>query len=294
MSDTAITKTSEPSTLVSDCSLPSLPEAFFELKIAINSNTTDRKRISNILMRDPVMCARTLQLAKSAYFMSDRDIDTIDDAVQTIGTNALISIAMAVYVLDVFSKVDSELVNMKQFWKQSIRMGIAARTVAKFCPLKQRYSYDHYYIAAMLARIGKLVLYIESPDIAEDIIKQANKAHEPKFIIEERLLGYTHADLSYELLKFWGLSPSIYKSIPYYIYPDKVPDEYKETAYITHAAYYLQFAWFHNNEGHYIDLPSKPNELAYQYLGVETMDLVACSTLIDAEFEFLCKGLNLN
>jgi len=294
MEDLEKMKISKASELVSNSKLPSLPEAFFELKTAINSNTTDRKRVSNILMRDPVMCARTLNLAKSAYFMSDRGIETIDDAVQTIGTDALTSIAMAVYVVDVFSKVDSEFVNMKLFWKQSIRMGIAARTIARFCPLKQKHNYDHYYIAAMLSRIGKLVLYIESPDIADDIIKLAHEEHVPKFIIEERLLGYTHADLSHELLKLWGLSPSIYESIPKYIYPDNVLEEYKETAYITHAAYYLQFAWFHNDEGLYIEIPSKPNEIAYNYLGVETMDLIACTALIDAEFEFLCKCLNLN
>ncbi len=293
MIDSEKTRTSRPVDIVDGTNLPSLPEVFLELKAAINSNIIDRKQISKILMRDPAMCTRTLRLAKSAYFISAREIETIDDAVQTIGTNALTSIAMAVYVVDVFKNIDSDLVDMEKFWRQSIRMGISARTIARSCPFKQKHTYDHYYIVAMLSRIGKLALYIERPQIAAEIIKQANKAHVPRFIIEEQLLGYTHADVSYELLKHWGLSPLIYKSIPYYIYPDEVPDECKETAYITHAAYYMQFAWFHNNEGHYIDIPSKSSELAYKYLGIEAMDLVACTSLIDAEFEFLCECLNL-
>jgi len=294
MSYSAKTRTSSPSDLVYGINLPTLAEAFFDLKRAIDSHTTDRGLISKILMRDPVMCARTLKLANSAYFMSGREIQTIDDAVQILGTNVLTSIAMAVYVVDSFRGIDSDLVDMKKFWKQSIRMGLSARSIAKFTLTEQQHAYDHYFIAAMLSRIGKLVMYVECPQIAEDIIKQANEAHVPKYIIEKQLLDYTHADVSYELLKHWELSPSIYEPIPHYIFPDEVPDEYKETAYLIHAAYYMQFGWFHNGEGHYIELPSEPSDLAYEYLGIKTMDLMACTTLVDEEFGLLCSHLNLN
>jgi len=294
MSYSAKTRTNSPSDLVYGTNLPTLAEAFFDLKRAINSNTTDREQISKILMRDPVMCARTLKLANSAYFMSGREIETIDDAVQILGTNVLTSIAMAVYVVDSFREIDSDLVDMEKFWKQSVRMGLTARSVAKFALIKRQHTYDHYFIAGMLSRIGKLVMYVECPQIAEDIIKQANEAHVPKYIIEKKLLDYTHADVSYELLKHWGLSPSIYGPIPHYIYPDKTPDEYKETAYLIHVAYHLQFAWLHHGEGHYIEIPSEPSNIAFEYPGIKTMDIMACATLIDEEFDLLCNDLNLN
>lgn len=111
--------------LVNGSKLPSLPEAFFSLKNAIDSRTTDREQISQILMRDPVMCARTLRLAQSAYFISNKIIETVDEAVQVLGTNVLSTIAMGVYVVESFNGIDSDLVDMKKFWKQSIRMGLS-------------------------------------------------------------------------------------------------------------------------------------------------------------------------
>jgi HD-like signal output (HDOD) protein len=279
--------------LINGADLPSLPEAFFKLQSAIDSKTSDRDQISRILMRDPAICARTLKLANSAYVMSNQKIETIDDAVKILGTDTLVSIAMAVYIIESFSGIDSNLMDMKKFWKQSIRMAIAVKTIAHFCLSISQYS-DRYYIAGLLSRIGKLVLYVKYPEIAEGIIKQANNEHVPKFIIEEKILGFTHADISYELLKLWSLPPSIYEPIPHYIYPDNVPNEHLLSAYLMHAAYYMQFAWFHNGEANYIELPSEPNDIAFKYLRIETIDLIACTSMIDDEFELVCNYMDID
>ena len=181
---------------------------------------------------------------------------------------------------------------MKKFWRQSIRMGISAARIAKFC-VSSPQSTDLYFIASMLSRIGKLVLYIECPEVSNEIIKLADEEHVPKFVIEDKLLGFTHAKVSYELLKLWGLPPTIYKPALYYIYPEDVPVEYMLTAYLIHAAYYMQFAWFHNGEANFIDLPSKPHDKAFEYLKIRTMDLMMCTKLIDDEFDLLCRNFSL-
>ena len=279
--------------LVRGTNLPTLPEAYLELRAAIDSETTDIEDIAKLLTRDPVMCAKTLKLANSAYFSSGRSVETIDDAIHIIGTDVLATIAMSVYVLDVFFGIDSDLVDMKKFWKQSIRMGISAGRVAKFCLSSNQYT-DRFFIASMLSRIGKLVLYIESPEIASEVIKQAEEEHVPKFFVEEKILGFTHAAVSYELLKLWGLPPTIYEPVLYYIYPENVPSQYMLTAYLIHAAYYMQFAWFHNGEANFIDFPSRTNDRAFEYLKIRTMDLMMCTNLIDDEFQLLCNNFNLD
>lgn len=273
--------------------LPSLPEAYFELKKIIDSDTADREQISKILVRDPVLCAQVLKLANSAYFSGGRSVQSVDDAIQILGTDVLVTLALTVYIIDAFKDIDPRLMDMKKFWKQSIRMGISAGKIAKECLPKDQYS-DYFFIAGMLSRIGKLVMYLLSPDIMEAIVLKAEREGLPKFEIEKNILGYTHADVGHELLKVWGLPKSIYEPISHYIYPVSVPKDYKLTAYIIHAAYCLQFAWLHDGQAYKIDIPSKPFRPAFKHLGVDNMEMMKYTNIIDEEFTQMCMDFNLN
>ena len=286
-------KPNSPGELVRGNALPSLPEAYFELRKVIDSDTADLGHISQILKHEPVLSAQVLRLANSAYFSGSRSVDSVDDAIQIVGTDVLVTLALTIYIIDAFKGIDPGLMNMKKFWMQSIRMGIAAGRIARFCLTTFQYS-DYIFIAGMLSRIGKLVLYIQCPDIMQAIFIKAEREGVPKFEIEKDILGYTHADVGHELLKYWGLPPTIYEPVAHYIYPENVPDDYKLTAYIIHTAYCLQFDWFHQGKAYKIDMPSRFYVPAFKYLEVDNMDMMMYTKVIDEEFVHMCKDFNLD
>jgi HD-like signal output (HDOD) protein len=279
--------------MVRGAALPSLPEAYFELKKVIDSDTADREKISQILLREPVLCAQVLKLANCAYFSGGRSVQSVNDAIHILGTDVLVTLALTIYILDAFKGIDPELVDMKKFWKQSIRMAITAGKIAKESVPKNQYS-DYYFIVGMLSRIGKLVMYMQCPEVMAAIVVKAEQDGLPKFEIENNILGYSHADVGHELLKHWGLPKNIYEPISHYIYPEKVSKDYKLTAYIVHAAYCLQFAWLHQGQAYKIDLPSRPFRLAFNYLGADEMEMLKYTDAINEEFSQMCKDFNLS
>ena len=99
-------KPGNPAELVRGSDIPSLPEAYFELKKVIDSETADLEHISEILIRDPVLCAQVLKLANSAYFSGGRPVLLIEDAIQILGTDALVILALTVYIINAFKGID--------------------------------------------------------------------------------------------------------------------------------------------------------------------------------------------
>jgi len=158
-----------------------------------------------------------IKLVNSSFYGFQARIDTISRAITVVGVADLKNLVLATSVVDTFNQISSDLVDMNDFWLQSIRCGAIARLLAKQSAVLHS---ERLFLAGLLSHIGRLILYQKLPELSEKVLKLAdyNAALIPS--IEQELLGFTFADVGGELIKAWSLPDALYEAIAYQLTPE--------------------------------------------------------------------------
>jgi len=182
--------------------LVSLPDLYFKLEQTIASPSSSLDDAAEIIQSDPALAARLLRIANSAFYSLPSEVSTVQRALMVIGTRQLKELAMATIVIDMFKAEDNPFISMKEFWEHSIACGIACRVIAIYLGRKD---YDQYYLAGLFHAIGRLILFTEFPEIAEQTTALSLEQKIPLYEAENRILGFNHAHVGHALLKNWNL-----------------------------------------------------------------------------------------
>jgi len=225
--------------LIQNPVLPALPESLANLLELVESKASITE-ISEAISFDLTLTLRTLELANSAWYKRNPRVSDVATAIQTIGISTLYIIIFSSSVTRNFQGISSDLVNMNIFWKQSIRMGVAARMLAE---KNDQSAPIRLFTAGLLSYIGKLILYTSAPGISQRILKQSKENMTSHYNVELDILGYSHCDVSAELMEKWHFPDSLHVPIRYYMHPLDAPENYRVSAAILYLAHYLQFTY---------------------------------------------------
>lgn len=210
----------------------SLPMFYTQLSQAIDHPRSSIGDIAKIISEDQGLTARILKLANSPMFGYFSKIDTITQAVTIIGVLQVRDLALALSVMDVFRGIPKDLVDMEQFWKHSIATGLAARLLAT----SQRESnLERFFVAGILHDVGRLVMYVQIPDLCRDLLEQCNGTGTLLHRAERKLLSFDHADVGGTLLKRWKIPPRVAEPVGSHHDCAKA-EEYPREASILHLA----------------------------------------------------------
>ncbi|MBL4584025.1 MAG: HDOD domain-containing protein [Pseudomonadales bacterium] len=182
--------------------LVSLPDLYFKLEETIASPTSSLDDTAQIIQSDPALAARLLRIANSAFYSHPTEINTVNRALMLIGTRQLKELAMATVVIDMFKTTDNAFISMKDFWEHSIACGIACRAIAIYLGKRD---YEQYYLSGLFHAIGRLILFTEFPEIAEQTTSLSLEKKIPLFEAENQIMGFNHAHIGHALLKNWNL-----------------------------------------------------------------------------------------
>lgn len=200
------TKTATPSLDVADLidrveNLLSLPDAVVRLNALLADPDVSIDEIGEVVRLDPALAARVLRSVNSAYYGLRARVDTLSQAISMIGTRELHTIALATSAALAFRNISSRLIDMESFWQHSVRAALAARAFATAGGRRDR---EQVFMAGLLHDVGQLVIYHQLPQHATAIL-QAVKGGESQDLVEQELLGFTHADVGAALLERWNL-----------------------------------------------------------------------------------------
>ncbi|QGY40097.1 HDOD domain-containing protein [Pseudodesulfovibrio cashew] len=181
--------------------LPALPQVFLELQQAINADNTSADDLASVISRDPSLTAFLLRMVNSAFYSLPMQIDTISRAVTVIGVNQLSTLAVGTSVISLFKDVPAEVMDMEQFWKHSIVVGLLAR---RLCRMTGKGDPERAFVAGLLHDIGQLILLQTEPERASAVLGHARASGELLWDKEKALLGFDHATLGGMLLRKWN------------------------------------------------------------------------------------------
>lgn len=223
-------------------SVPVIQHRLTELLDDLDSKT-DWQVIADVISHDPALTARVLKLANSARYQSSHKINTVNDAVAAISDDDLRTLITTTTAIDAFSHVDTDLVDMTDFWNHSLCCGLAARVLAERC---RRAEPDHVFVAGMLHDIGQLVIYHVLPALARRILEKAGEPEEYRYRAEKEVMGITHAEVGAELLREWGFPEKLVEVVQFHHEPDRAVNYPVETALVhisTHAVNRIEPSW---------------------------------------------------
>jgi HD-like signal output (HDOD) protein len=140
--------------------LPTIPAVVQRLIKALRDPDVDARKIGEALSRDPVLSAKVLRVANSAFFGGQRSMASIDAAVAMIGTQALYKLVVACGVEASFEGIQS--IDLRLFWRDAL---VAATAASKLAP-RLAADPEAAYLCGLLHATGHLILCRSYPDIA--------------------------------------------------------------------------------------------------------------------------------
>jgi putative nucleotidyltransferase with HDIG domain len=200
-------KTISVEELVADVStIHSLPLFYTRLDETINHPRSSISDIGKVISEDQGLTARILKLANSPMFGYFAKIETISQAVTIIGIQQVRDLALALSVMDVFSGIPKELINMEQFWRHSIATGLASRMIAT----SQRESnLERFFVAGILHDVGRLIMFIRFPEICKEMLDECRENKRLMYLVERERFLFDHAEVGGTLLRKWKIPPGV-------------------------------------------------------------------------------------
>ncbi len=210
----------------------SLPEVIFKLGQLLNSPYVTNGEIGEVIINDPALTARVLQLANSGLLESPARIETVSGAIALIGREVLRNLVVAASVASQFNGIPPVLIDMERFWLNSVACGVIARSLAFRCRV---FDSEPLFVAGLLHKVGRLAFYSCRADLYREVLEASEPSEDAVNLGERRVFGFTHAELGAELLRLWGLPERLQIAVAYYLAPSSAP-RYRKSAALIHVA----------------------------------------------------------
>lgn len=213
-------------------SLFSLPDIYLRLKAVLDDPNSSIVDMIAVIRQDPGMTARLLRMVNSAFFGQPVKIETVDRAVNLLGTQQIHDLALSTSVTEVFSKVHNRVINMEKYWYASVRCGVTSRLIAYRCKILDS---ERLFVAGLLQDIGHLIMYTALPDEMTAILQQANNDIARVASLEQEQLGFDFTDVGAEMMHAWNFPDSLIEITAFHMEPKKARYYPLETAIVNMA-----------------------------------------------------------
>lgn len=242
--------------------LVSLPDVYYRLEALAEKPNSTLDDFALVLSSEPDLCARLLSLANSAFYSFPASIETVDKAVQVIGTRQIRELVLATSIINAFSQVPMTMVNMRTFWEHSVAVGVFAKAIGQYCHLTQP---ERFYVSGLLHDIGRLVFYLKLPGLMHDLLIEREASQQYLYALEQEALAYSHGEAGGHLLKNWRVPQSIYEPVMYHHTPAGSTDFLSVT-----AAIHVADVWVNK---HQLGSSGERFELPFDAFALEQLNL---------------------
>lgn len=181
--------------------LPLLPAVVCDLMTLDPNSSHFYDKVTELSESDPPLATRVLKIVNSAAAAPSHTITNLHEALIRVGVNKILYFITSVSVAKVFTPVTEQ---QKAIWQHSVETAHIAEFVAENMP---DFHVDKHmaYTCGLLHDIGRFVLF-EITAKAIDVIDSHGwdtPIELPE--VENRILGFTHAEVGYVAAKKWQL-----------------------------------------------------------------------------------------
>jgi diguanylate cyclase (GGDEF)-like protein len=189
--------------------LPSVPAVILQVLNLSQNPDISTVKLANVIARDPALTAKFLKVANSAWCGVRYEITTLDRAVNLVGLNGAMSLALSFSLVRGLQKTGNESFNHQAYWRRSVIAATAARSVGIFINARNK---EEFFLAGLLQDIGILALNDALPAYAS-LAAGANGEHGALVEMETKELHTDHTQVGSWLLRKWGLPSRLIEAV---------------------------------------------------------------------------------
>ncbi len=171
-----------------------------------------------VIQVDPALTGKVLKLCNSAYYGFQREIASLEEAGNLLGTRTLVNLVLTTSAGRYFRNYGSASpASQKSLWKKSVTHAVAARLIAE---ANGRVEKERAYTAGLLQNLGSLVLdrfFQEGQAYVAAIAAQGFTLIEA----EKYALGLHHAELGARLMTRWELPTVLTDTVRFHHAPEQ-------------------------------------------------------------------------
>jgi len=188
--------------------LSSLPQTLAEVLRVAKDDGSSAQDMANVLRRDPSMTARVLKVVNSPFYGAGREINSMSQAVVTMGMRAVTALALSTSIYDMTNKWQSSIDRIR-FWRHSLEVAVAAKMIAEAV---KYISVEEAFVSGLLHDIGLLILEKSFPKEFGRVWAQV-ESEETLLDLEEKVWGTNHARVGQFLFEQWNLPSPICEAV---------------------------------------------------------------------------------
>jgi HD-like signal output (HDOD) protein len=171
-----------------------------------------------VIQTDAGLTGKVLKLANSAYYGFRREIASLAEAGNLLGTNKLVNLVLTSCTARYFRRYGAQEGGAgERLWERSLSTALTAGLIARPRGNLER---ERAYTAGLLENVGHLVLARFLPD-AEVELASALAAGVSRLDAEESVLGIHHAEIGARLAERWDFPPVLVDTIRHHHDPSE-------------------------------------------------------------------------
>ncbi|HEV2102914.1 MAG TPA: HDOD domain-containing protein [Candidatus Acidoferrum sp.] len=197
--------------------LPAMPAILSRLceMLSRKSNQIDVDKVVEQISYDKSLAAQCLRLANSALFRQRGDVTTVREAVFALGLWRIRDLAFSCSLPMMFANLKTT-VGKEVFWRHALGTASVAQALGHELGAKGT---EEIYLAGLLHDIGILVNGVLFAEEFGEVLEEAKQKKTPIEEVEQKILGFSHAESGRILAELWRLPVNLSESIEYHCRP---------------------------------------------------------------------------
>ena len=190
--------------------LPTLPTVAIEVAELLDDPDSTPKQITAVMKADQALTSKVLKLVNSAYYAIPGGVSTVERAIAFLGYNTMFQLLIGVSVVEFSRLGGASGIDIREFWKHSLGVAIAAEMVGQRIEYKSK---EELFAGGLLHDLGKIALAKVARKKFSLAVEQARKNGIPLLTAEKEQGLPTHDKVGGTLAQQWRFPAALRAAI---------------------------------------------------------------------------------
>jgi HD-like signal output (HDOD) protein len=173
--------------------LPSLPDVAVRVGRAMRDETTNARKLANIVQTDPAITTKLVRAANSPLYAGVTPVDSCAAAIVRLGADTTHKLVLTFALRELFNTHSKVLkTQMQKLWEHSVKVSAVCFVLAK---ISGRFNPEHALLAGLLHDIGNVAIL----NYAEKYNEVANDSEKLAQVMRD-----LRSRIGSEILRKWG------------------------------------------------------------------------------------------
>jgi len=194
--------------------LPAMPKVLRALNEELSAPVSqiDVAKVVQTISYDKSLVAQCLRMANSALYRQRGDVNTVGEAVLTLGILRIRDLVYSCTLPRMFTSLNG-IVPKEVFWRHALGTALLSKCLSEKCGEHEN---QNIYVSGLLHDIGILINALLFPEDFRDVLREAVSERSPISVVEQRVLGFTHAESGRILADAWKLPIEVSEAIEFH------------------------------------------------------------------------------